>query len=150
MAFNIRKNSILKKCIGHYSPEQITVWTEGSASEKFEDMVENHFYLAIIDDTTVATGMVNTENGMIDAIFVEPKYMGLGVAKTIITHLEKLAKESGVAELKLDSTLNAASFYRACGFRGDKISTYVSPKGISLDCIPMTKGIASLYRSDQP
>ncbi|MGA2069083.1 MAG: hypothetical protein ABSG86_29280, partial [Thermoguttaceae bacterium] len=35
--------------------------------------------------------------------------------------------------------LNAAEFYRSCGFVGEAIGLYQSPRGITLDCIPMTK-----------
>jgi N-acetylglutamate synthase-like GNAT family acetyltransferase len=137
--FNIRTEAIRAKCIDHYTDEQIELWTEGKPSEKFSDLVEQHFYLATINHVTAASGMVNLSTGMIDAIFVHPDFMGQGAAKSMLHHLEQQAKEAGLKELLLDSTLNAASFYRSCGFEGDKISTYESSRGISLDCIPMRK-----------
>ena len=88
------------------------------------------------------SGKLNIETGMVDAIFVEPEYFGIGAAKQMLNFLESLAKENGLRSLKLESTLNAAPFYRSCGFIGDKLSTYHSPRGISLDCIPMTKSLA--------
>jgi len=66
-------------------------------------------------------------------------YSGRGAAKKMIQFLEHLAKEQGLRLLTLESTLNAAPFYRACGFVGDEVSTYHSPKGIRLDCVPMEK-----------
>jgi GNAT superfamily N-acetyltransferase len=139
VAFDIRKNSILEKCTGSYSDEQLSIWTGGTASERFMGVVESHFYVATVDNTVAATGMVDTDTGMIDAIFVDPKHMGKGLAKLIIAHLEMLAKSAGLNALKLDSTLNAASFYRMHGFVGNEVSIYESPKGISLACVPMKK-----------
>jgi hypothetical protein len=37
--------------------------------------------------------------------------------------------------------LNAASFYRACGYVGEQPAIYHSPSGLELACIPMTKRI---------
>ena len=141
-ALDIRRKSILDKCISHYSPEQLEHWAKRSLSEKFIDHVEKQFYLATVDGVIAATGMLTVEIGRIDAIFVDPKYMGLGLATAMMAHLEDLAMRSGLERIKLDSTLNAAPFYRKCGFNGDEISTYTSPKGISLDCIPMCKCLA--------
>lgn len=78
---------------------------------------------------------------MVDAIFVAPEYFGVGAAKKMLNFLEILAKENDLCSLKLESTLNAAPFYRSFGFVGDKVSTYHSPRGISLDCIPMTNSL---------
>ncbi|MFT4929561.1 MAG: hypothetical protein ACI8WB_005695 [Phenylobacterium sp.] len=47
--------------------------------------------------------------------------------------------EMGLTQVKLDATLNAAEFYRSCGFVGDKVSTYNSPRGFEMACIPMLK-----------
>ena len=83
------------------------------------------------------------DTGKIDAIFVHPNHMGAGVGKQILLHLEQIAIEAGLTQLKLDSTLNASSFYRAYGFEGEKVSKYKSPWGATLDCIPMAKHIRS-------
>lgn len=68
--------------------------------------------------------------------------MRVGVARRMMTHLEQIAREAGLPEMKLNSTLNAAAFYRRCGFDGDAVSTYHSPRGFQLDCIPMTKNLS--------
>ncbi|MGI9278041.1 MAG: GNAT family N-acetyltransferase [Endozoicomonas sp.] len=138
-AFELRTLAIRSECKAHYSDEVLTLWTEGSATEKFMDTVEQKFHVVMMEGEVAGTGMINTENGMIDAIFVDPQFMGMGVARMMMAHLEQLAKEAGLCQMKLDSTLNAAPFYRRCGFTGDKVSTYHSPRGIQLACIPMTK-----------
>ena len=85
--------------------------------------------------------MIDLDCGKVDAIFVNPNCMRLGVGRQIMLHLEKIAIKAGLSQLKLDSTLNAEPFYRACGFAGGKASKYKSPRGILLDCIPMKKRI---------
>ncbi|OOF26362.1 GNAT family N-acetyltransferase [Salinivibrio proteolyticus] len=137
--FDLKSRAILAKCSAHYTEEQLSLWAQGSVSERFIDDVVDTFYVSEIDGQVIGSGKLNTQTGLVDAIFVEPDYSGRGAAKKMLQFLEHLAKEQGLRLLTLKSTLNAAPFYRACGFVGDEVSTYHSPKGIRLDCVPMEK-----------
>ena len=143
----IRSAAISCQCIGHYSPEDIEIWAGAEATKQFIEMVENSFYVASTDGRVVGTGMVNLESGKVDAIFVHPGHMRTGIGRQIMLYLEKLALDAGLTQLSLESTLNAVKFYRAQGFVGDSVAKYVSPRGVSLDCIPMTK---SLLKTEMP
>ncbi|WBA13677.1 GNAT family N-acetyltransferase [Salinivibrio proteolyticus] len=137
--FDLRNRAILAKCSAHYTEEQLSLWTQGSVSERFIADVVDTFYVSEIDGQVIGSGKLNAQTGLVDAIFVEPDYSGRGAAKKMLQFLEQLAREQGLLLLTLESTLNAAPFYRACGFVGDEVSTYHSPKGIRLDCVPMEK-----------
>ena len=138
-AWDIRNAAIKSQCVGHYAAEALAIWTAGEISEQFMNVVEQHFYVATREDLIVGTGMVNLASGKVDAIFVHPSHMGMGVGKELLAHLESLARRVGLTHLHLESTLNAAPFYRACGFLGERVAQYQSPRGLSLDCIPMIK-----------
>jgi GNAT superfamily N-acetyltransferase len=138
-AWDIRTAAIRNRCVGHYPAEALAIWTAGEMRDDFAVAVEESFYVATTADRVVATGTVNLESGKVDAIFVCPDHMGIGVGKMIMSHLESIARCHGLTELHLDSTLNAAPFYRACGFCGDEVAVYISPRGIALACIPMDK-----------
>ncbi|WP_144057428.1 GNAT family N-acetyltransferase [Novipirellula maiorica] len=140
-AWNIRNAAILAECTGHYSDEQLANWTGGEITEQFIDAVSQHWYVATANESVVGTGMLDCSTGQVDAIFTRPDRMGFGIGRAMLAHLERLAAESGLAQLTLDSTLNAAAFYRKCGFVGDQLSVYKSPRGISLACIVMSKQI---------
>jgi GNAT superfamily N-acetyltransferase len=140
-AWDVRNAAIKSHCVGHYSSEALKIWTAGELSEEFNDEVERNFYVATMDGLIVGTGMVNLESGKVDAVFVHPSHMGIGIGKKIISHLEKLARSAGLTQLNLESTMNAAPFYRTCGYMGDEIAQYESPRGISLNCIPMVKNL---------
>ncbi|MCE9678093.1 GNAT family N-acetyltransferase [Shewanella sp. AS1] len=141
--FTIRRRAILDKCSGFYSDKQLALWTQGDYSPEFAKDVADNFYVAQLTDRlnskVIASGKLSLETGVIDAIFVDPDFFGQGVARSMLQHLERLALDNGINQLSLDSTLNAAPFYRRCGFIGNSLSTYHSPTGISLDCIPMHK-----------
>lgn len=144
--WDIRNAAIRSECKDHYSREELEVWTSGGTTEQFLTVVEDHFYVAILHGHVVGTGMINLEEGKVDAIFVHPSHVRAGIGRQLLFYLEKLAVEAGLAELCLDSTLNAAPFYRKCGFIGDSVAQYKSPRGVSLDCIPMIK---KLHRVDE-
>ena len=141
-AWDLRNAAILNQCVSHYSIDELKIWTNGELSEKFTDTVEKHFHVVTYNGQVIGTGMVNIETGKIDAMFVHPNHMRMGAGRKIIEYLEGIALGNGLDKLSLESTLNAAPFYRACGFEGDEIGKYESPKGVSLDCIPMVKFLA--------
>jgi len=138
-AWGIRNAAILHQCTGHYSTDALRTWTGGEMSEGFVIDVEKHFYVAVYNDQVVGTGMIDIQTGKLDAIFVSPFYMRNGIGRKIVNHLEVIAVKHGLEKLSLESTLNAVSFYRSCGFEGNKVGKYHSPRGISLDCLPMVK-----------
>jgi len=137
--FDIRSRAILDQCPAYYSEEQLSLWTPGEMSEAFIADVGATFYVSEVDDRVIGSGKINTQTGVVDAIFVDPGFFGKGAAKMMLQFLEGLANQHNLPLMKLESTLNAAAFYRSCGFIGDELSTYHSPRGISLDCIPMEK-----------
>lgn len=138
-AFDIRREAIRSQCIGAYTAEQMALWTRGRAEDGYDTLMDKPFYLGWVNDEPVATGMLDLDNNEVGALFVLPAFTGRGYGKTMLDHLEKLARELAIEEVVLDATLNAASFYRACGYVGDEQAVYHSPSGLELACIPMVK-----------
>ncbi|RON40185.1 GNAT family N-acetyltransferase [Pseudomonas frederiksbergensis] len=141
-AFDIRLQAIRHQCIGAYTTEQMLAWTAGAAEDGYDVLMEKHFYLGCVDGEPVATGMLDLENSEIGAIFVLPGFMRQGIGLEILNYLEDLARDLGLEEVNLDATLNAADFYRRCGYVGDELAIYHSPSGLQLACLPMVKGLS--------
>jgi len=137
--FDIRIAAINSQCTGHYAAHDLELWTAGAMSPQFVQMVANKAYVVMLGERVVACGMVDLESGQVDAVFVLPELTGQGVGRAMMAHLEHLAIKAGLTHLKLDSTLNAAPFYRLLGFSGDAVASYCSSGGLSLACIPMLK-----------
>jgi N-acetylglutamate synthase-like GNAT family acetyltransferase len=137
--WEIRNAAILSGCQAYYPVELLKAWTGGEMTEQFVQAVIEQFYVATLRDEVLGTGAINLDSAQLDAVFVRPDMMGRGVGRQIVAFLEELARQAGLTRLTLDSTLNAASFYRRCGFVGEAVSTYHSPRGIALECIPMEK-----------
>ena len=139
--WEIRRAAILDQCPGYYPRDVLEVWVGGAPTDQFIEVVERSIYLAVVDQKVVGTGMVDLETGQIDAVFVHPDCIGSGVGRAMMGYLERLARAAGLGELRLDATLNAARFYRACGFAGEALGKYESPRGVTLDCVPMVKSL---------
>lgn len=138
-AFDIRREAIRSQCIGAYTAEQMAMWTRGRAEDGYDTLMDKPFYLGWVNGEPVATGMLDLDNNEVGALFVLPAFTGRGYGKTMLDHLEELARELAIEEVVLDATLNAASFYRACGYVGEEQAVYHSPSGLTLACIPMVK-----------
>lgn len=138
-AFDIRREAIRSQCIGAYTVEQMALWTRGKAEDGYSALMEKSFYLGCLNGEPVATGMLDPANNEVGALFVLPAFTGRGYGKAMLDHLEHVARELAIEEVVLDATLNAASFYRACGYVGDEQAIYHSPSGLQLACIPMKK-----------
>ncbi len=139
VAFDIRLQAIRAQCIGAYTVEQMALWTRGKAEDGYRALMEKSFYLGCLNGEPVATGMLDPANNEVGALFVLPAFTGRGYGKAMLDHLEHVARELAIEEVVLDATLNAASFYRACGYVGDEQAIYHSPSGLQLACIPMKK-----------
>jgi N-acetylglutamate synthase-like GNAT family acetyltransferase len=138
-AWDIRRAAVMSECVGAYPLDQLEEWTGGAPSKAFAHAVEDRFLVATVDEQVAGTGMIDLTTGKIDAIFVHPAYMKRGIGAGMVAHLEALARAQGLPRLRLESTLNAAPFYRALGFEGDEIAQYHSPRGLTMNCVPMTK-----------
>lgn len=151
--WDIRNAAINKGCAGFYDEEELLIWTQGELTEQFTRIVDAHFYVAelAIDEsqtrTVVGTVMLDAPYAQLEALFVSPETMGLGVGKALLQFIETMACSQGIAQLRLESTLNAVDFYRHNGFGGEGLeeeSIYCSPRGIALECMVMYKNLGRL------
>lgn len=142
-AWDIRRASVHAACAGYYPEAALSGWVDGTPSDKWVSIVEHGFYVAVDEGRVVGTGMLTIASGQVDAIFVRPSHMGRGIGYGILQFVETLAGTHGLVEIRLDATLNAAPFYRRCGWTGDVVSTYRTSRGIELACVPMTKCLAA-------
>ena len=137
--YDLRKAAILAQCTGCYPAADLDIWTAGPMSDAFAANIAARCHVVEVDGEVVGMGMLDVTSGQVDAVFVRPDAMGKGVGRAMMGFVEQQARELGLTQLCLDSTLNAAPFYRSVGFSGDAVSVYESPRGISLACIPMIK-----------
>jgi hypothetical protein len=81
--------------------------------------------------------MLDVATGRIDGVIVTHSRFRRDIGRAMMQHLERVARDFGVQHLMLDASLNAVDFYRSQGFQGDAVGSYHSPRGITLECVPM-------------
>ena len=148
--WDVRIAAIRAQCRGFYSAEILDAWTSGDPTEQFALWVVSSFYVAVHDDRVLGSGAIDMESGQIDAIFVLPDLMGKGIGSQLLACLEDMAIAAGLNLVVLDATLNAAPFYRKCGYEGNFVGVYQSPRGFNLDCVPMNKALGRSTVDAQP
>lgn len=137
--WQIRRLAILHACVEMYEQAQMLEWAGEEMTEGFSAALLGKIHILVMNNQPVATGMIDLESGKVDAIFVSPEHMGKGYAGRMMQFLENMAREAGLKEMYLDSTLNAADFYRKFGFNGECLGKCRSPRAGELDCVPMRK-----------
>jgi GNAT superfamily N-acetyltransferase len=75
----------------------------------------------------------------IRAFFVHPDFSRQGLAKLLIDHCEKAAKEFGFKKMELMSTVPGIKFYQSQGYRGEQKINYTLPSGIVIELLPLYK-----------
>lgn len=81
-----------------------------------------HFFLARVDGTALGCGGVALYDGFAEVkrMFTDQAARGRGVAKAILTQLETVARDAGMALLRLETGVHqhdAIAFYERMGFR---------------------------------
>ena len=148
--FDTRIAAIRAQCREFYDAEILDAWTSGDLTEQFTLWVESSFHVAVEGHRVLGTGAIDLDSGQIDGIFVLPDLMGKGIGRQLLAHFEDMAAGVGLSVVGLNSTLNAAAFYRKCGYEGNAIAVYSSPSGFNLDCVPMKKVLQRSTANAQP
>ncbi|MGE7949018.1 GNAT family N-acetyltransferase [Lysinibacillus sp. NPDC093688] len=80
-----------------------------------EYIVENPVFVMESDNKIVAFYSFTINEMKLDALFIDPDYIGKGFGRIIWDHLLNKAKELGISEFTLDSEPNAEGFYLKMG-----------------------------------
>jgi putative acetyltransferase len=104
-----------------YTEAELRAWKpDGEAVADFERAIESGTFtilIAEVDSETAGYGVLNHQDGRIDAVFVHPDHGGQGIATSLVRQLETRAQMHGISGLTIVSSLNALSFYESLGYR---------------------------------
>jgi len=105
---------------------------------KPEDLLREQVWLA--EDGGRITGYyvlsVAEQKGLLDALFVEPEWIGTGTGSALWRHMTDTAVRLGVGEVWIHSDPHAADFYRKMGAEqaGEVPSTVFPDRQLPLMC----------------
>jgi len=111
--------TIRSKSYWNYGKKQIEKWREElTITEKYID--ENQIYKLVSDDILIGFYAYQPENETdikLNYLFVEPKFIGKGYGKILITNFLKRVQNTEFKRVILDADPNAEKFYSGIGFR---------------------------------
>ncbi len=138
------KESIYGICKSHYSRKQMDAWTSRLTSELFDAGLhdENNLGVVAIDSAKViGYGFFNAIDREVRAVYVLPANINRGAGRLILDKLEELAREKGIENLSLQSTLNAVGFYKKQGYREIGTEKHCIDDSVSLACVRLEKNL---------
>lgn len=100
-------------CAPFYEPAVLEGWLANRSPAGYLRSIDAH-RMFVAELESGVTGFGEAVPGEVVALFVDPAFGGRGVGSTLLRHALKLA---GDGVVRLESTLNAVSFYEHFGFR---------------------------------
>lgn len=131
--------AIRQVCARDYTPDQIAAWADPSPLARYRAAIVDHpFIVAELDATITGFAELQVTSSEVRAVYVDPRYLRRGVGSALLAELERIARDAGVSELRLDSSLTAAAFYRSAGYEVLERTHHVS-SGVVLECVKMQR-----------
>jgi putative acetyltransferase len=137
--YEIQRAAILETCRRSYPEEDVTVWAGLLSPDSYHAIQERYFVVAERDGRIEGFGQLDEQEGEVEAIYVSPSASGRGAGSAILQHLEQRARQCGLKELKVRSTLNAESFYARHGYQHLALIRYRLVPSLMLNCVEMRK-----------
>lgn len=129
-----------------YDADILNDWSpDPSPPERLErlkvalETAEQMAFVAEAGDQIVGFGSIVPKQSMLGAIYVHPDFVNQGLGGRLLSQLEALAREAGLAELKMDASLNAEGFYQSRGFEILERGEHILRTGRSMACVKMRK-----------
>lgn len=111
--------TIRSKSHWNYSKEQIEKWKNDlTVSPNYID--ENEVYKLIFNNVLIgyySYFRLNENDVKLENMFIEPKFIGKGYGKLLMSDFLKRIKKEEYKKVTLDADPNAESFYAAIGFQ---------------------------------
>ena len=133
--YEITEASIRGLAASHYSPELIAEWMNGRDVALYEEAIAQGG-VTIAVEAAKTLGFVEAAQGEITRLFVWPEAAGQGLGRRLLEQGISMAVEG---EIWLNATLNAAPFYKHCGFMPLRREIYRRDDGVKVEIVRMLR-----------
>jgi putative acetyltransferase len=122
--------AILRSAAEHYTEQQLQAWAGRRSVQGHVRMIERtRAFVATDEDRIVgfATVALSREHGLaageVDQLFVHPDAGGRGVARLLLSTVERAAREAGLTELVTHASWRAVPVFQRYGFVPTQVET---------------------------
>jgi len=113
---DITWQSVKGLATGHYSPDQVAGWMGERTPAFYEGLIAAGNMVVAERDGRIV-GFVDAEPGEVTRLFILPEVAGAGLGKRLLDIGIAKASAGHAGPIRVESTINAESFYRRQGFR---------------------------------
>jgi N-acetylglutamate synthase-like GNAT family acetyltransferase len=141
----IHASAFERTAAAFYAPEDIAAVGAFVRSPLYSDLLlGNHATAGFIDGEMVGTavwspGPVRSPTARILVINVRPLFMGGGIGRRLLDHIDAQSRSAGFSALEVAATLNSAGFFESSGFRLVRKGGWTLPLGHELQVAYMRK-----------
>ena len=132
--------SIREVCIHDHGEEEIRGWGYRERGNRFENGVQNGLVWVVEHNQQIeglASMMLKQESAYIHCLYLTPPVLGKGLGRELLQIMIQTAKDAGMHEIVLESSLTAHKFYQSFGFVDSEPLKKVVIGGYPVRCIPM-------------
>lgn len=98
-----------------YAPEVIRRVEQSFSVQRVAQLIDTRQVLVAEQDEQLL-GTASLEGQLIRTVFIDPPMQGRGIGRMLMLAITRLAREQGIAELFVPSSLTAQGFYQRLGF----------------------------------
>jgi putative acetyltransferase len=138
--------AITQTAAAHYTAAQIDAWAKPGRRDLAtwnNAMSERASVVAVLGGEIVGFTDVD-KSGYVDMLFVSPRHLRHGIARTLLTFVEDQALSAAIPELTSDVSVAARPFFERFGFAVVREQRPIK-EGIALTNYRMRKGLSARY-----
>lgn len=140
--YTLHVDSIKFYCSPFYSENAITAWVKLKSPDEYKcNQLDKIVVVAEKEAQILGFGQLDLNKKCVTSLYMRPTMTGKGIGKLILEKIEHIAQNNGINELKLNSTLNAVTFYHHMGYGEDIKTIFTLSSGVNLDCVEMRKSL---------
>lgn len=136
--------AITQTAAAYYTAEQVEAWAKPGRRElsAWDKAVGGRASVVAVLGAEVVGFSDVDKHGYIDMLFVSPRYLRRGVARTLLNFIEHQALVAGTTELSSDVSIAARAFFESIGFEVVREQRPVK-EGTELTNYRVTKALTS-------
>ncbi len=137
----IFRNAVRMVASRDYTHEQVLAWAPEiiDVDQFSRRRTSKPSWVAEIDNQAVGFSDLEPD-GHIDMLYVHPEFQRMGVARTLITHIEDIARNHNLTRLFTEASITARPVFEAMRFRVVKSQT-ATVRGVSMTNYRMEKNL---------
>jgi putative acetyltransferase len=111
-------DAITQTAASHYTAEQIDAWAQPGRRDltRWDKAMSERGTVVAVQGAEVVGFSDVDQSGYIDMLFVSPRHLRRGIARTLLSFVEQQARSAGTAELTSDVSVAARPFFERFGF----------------------------------